>query len=132
MAFLLLLETHGHSRLGVAEVVLGVDIVAGVWSRSWSHRHLKFVSRGAWKFHRFDASAACHLFDMLCLYLLLRGCVVHYRLLQVACNFGCGKLQIIDMSRSVGGHGSAGSLLCCGEVLCGCSDLLRHSKKTKG
>lgn len=34
------------SRLGVAEVALGVDIVtAGVWSRSWSHRHLKFVSR---------------------------------------------------------------------------------------
>ena len=27
------------SRLGVAEVALGVDIVAGVWSRSWSHRH---------------------------------------------------------------------------------------------
>ena len=34
------------SRLGVAEVALGVDIVtAGVWSRSWSHWHLKFVSR---------------------------------------------------------------------------------------
>ena len=30
------------------------------------------------------------------------------------------------MSRSAGGHGPAGSLLCCGEVLCGCSDLLLH------